>query len=107
MELPQLLQRQALKLLDRFCAELAGDPQHPRRVAYQLEGRQINLFEEHPGKGQLPVAQLRYSPELNQWTLHFVNGERWQLYMNVNPSLELGKLLSALRQDPMHHFWAD
>ncbi len=105
MSLPEFQKKQAQRLLDNFCSELAADLQQPRRVRYLLEGRQANLFELHPTAGRLPLAQLRYSPELNQWTLHFQNGERWQLYMNVNPTLDLSKLLTALKQDPMNHFW--
>jgi hypothetical protein len=111
MNLPQLLQRQAIKFLDRFCAEAAADPLLPRQLHYRIEGRQIHLFEVQcklhlPDQPQdRPLAQLRYSPELNQWTLHHQNGQHWQLYLNVNPSLDLGRLLTAIQQDPLGYFW--
>ncbi len=113
MDLPELLRKRASKLLDAFCARAADDPHRPRHLKYRIEGQQINLFEvrrsrrEPTQHQQLPLAQLRYSPELNQWTLHHQNGEHWQLYLNVNPTLEMGKLLKAIEQDPMGHFWQD
>ncbi len=111
MKLPELLQRQAIKLLDRFCAEAATHRPHSRQLHYRIEGQQIQLFEVRSKFHQssqpqsLPMAQLRYSPQLNQWTLHHQNGQHWQLYLNVNPSLDLGKLLTAIHQDPLGCFW--
>ena len=111
MKLPELLERQAIKLLDRFCAEAADNPRQARQLHYRIEGQQIHLFELRgkwcqPEQQQtLPMAQLRYVSQLNQWTLHHQNGSHWQLYLNVNPSLELGKLLTAISLDPMGYFW--
>ena len=112
MKLPELMQRQAIKRLDHFCQQAAQDHRHPRRLQYGIEGQQVNLFEVRLSScgqksQQIPVAQIRYSPQLNQWTLHYQNGRHWQLYLNVNPSLDLDKLLAALRQDPMGCFWSD
>jgi len=113
MPLPELIKRQALRQLEAFCAQQAQHQSRPRRLAFQLAGNQVNLFEErsclHGNHSclQIPVAQLRYSGELNQWTLHHQNGRHWQLYLNITPSLDIGKLLSAIRQDPMGCFWSD
>jgi hypothetical protein len=110
MRLPELLQRQAIKRLDIFCAQEANHRLKPRRLSYRIDGRQVNLFElrycpHQPQQQRFPIAQLRYSPLLNQWTLHHQNGEHWQLYLNVTPSLDLGKLLTAIQQDPLGCFW--
>jgi len=111
MNLPQLLQRQAIKSLDRFCAEVAAQQLQPHQLRYQIEGQQIHLFELQcqscaaNQQQDRPMAQLRYSPDLNQWTLHHQNGRHWQLYLNINPSLDLGKLLTAIQQDPLGCFW--
>ncbi len=113
MVLPELLKKRAEKLLFDFCQLAADDKVRPRHLRYRIEGRQINLFEvrrcqhnpqEHQ---QLPMAQIRYNQDLNQWTLHYQNGENWQFYLNVNPTLELGKLLTAIKQDPMGRFWQE
>lgn len=111
MELPELLRKQAEKLLFTFCQQAAEDVKLPRHVRYRVEGQQINLFEvrrnmhnprEHQ---QLPMAQIRYTPELNQWTLHYKQESHWQFYLNAAPTLDLSKLLLAIRQDPMGYFW--
>ena len=113
MDLPQLLQKQAEKLLFNFCAQVAEDGPRPRHLRYRIEGRQVNLFEirgcahDPQQQQQLPIAQLRYSPELNQWTLHHQRGDHWQLYLNVTPSLDLGKQLNAIKQDPLGYFWPE
>lgn len=113
MSLPELLRKRAEKLLLEFCRQAADDELRPRHLRYRIEGRQINLFEvrrcrQQPhDHQQLPMAQIRYTPELNQWTLHHQNGEHWQLYLNVNPTLELGKLLAAIKQDPLGYFWQE
>jgi hypothetical protein len=110
-ELPQLLEKKAIKLLDEFCIRTANDKYQPRHLRYRIEGRQIYLYEvrrrvskpdEHR---ELPMAQIRYVPELNQWTLHHQKGEYWQIYLNAPPTLEFGRLLSAVEQDPTGCFW--
>ncbi len=113
MSLPELLRKQAEKLLFTFCQQAADDEMRPRHLRYRIEGQQVNLFEvrrclhDPQQHQQLPMAQIRYSPELNQWTLHHQKGEHWQLYLNINPTLDLSKLLSAIKQDPMGHFWQE
>jgi hypothetical protein len=113
MSLPELLRKQAEKLLFNFCQAAADDPQRPRHLRYRIEGQQVNLFEvrrclhDPQQHQQLPMAQIRYSPELNQWTLHHQHGDHWQLYLNINPSLDLSKLLTAIKQDPMGFFWQE
>ena len=111
--LPELLQKRAERLLFNFCREASDDKHRPRHVRYRIDAQKINLYEvrrcvnnshEHQ---QLPMAQIRYSPELNQWTLHHQNDQRWQLYLNVTPTLDLGKLLLAIKQDPMGYFWPE
>jgi len=113
MSLPELLRKRAEKLLFEFCRRAADDPHRPRHLRYRIDGEKINLFEirrsrSNPEDQQhLPMAQIRYCLELNQWTLHHQNNERWQLYLNVTPTLELGKLLLAIQQDPLGYFWPE
>lgn len=113
MQLPELLRKQAEKLLFQFCQHAADDPLRPRHLRYRIEGQQLNLFEvrrcqHNPQQHQsLPMAQIRYSPDLNQWTLHYLQDERWKLYLNITPSLDLSRLLTAIKQDPMGCFWPE
>jgi hypothetical protein len=110
--LPELLQRQAIKLLNQFCNDMSAHQFDPHQSEYRIEGQQINLFELRQSacaaerEQKLPIAQLRYNTILNQWTLHHQNGQHWQLYLQANPTLELGKLLEAIKQDPFGHFWS-
>lgn len=111
--LPEFLARKAVQLLDGFCRQAAEDRHRPRLLRYRIDGRKITLFEIRRLRNQidqhreLPMAQLRYTPELKQWSIHHQHGDYWQLYLNVNPTLELEKLLQAIRQDPMGYFWHD
>ena len=113
IKLPELLEKNAIRMLDEFCIRAANDQYRPRHLRYRIEGRQVYLYEirryqKDPQKHkEMPMAQIRFSPELNQWTLHHQNGEHWQLYLNVTPTLEFGKLLNAIKQDPMGYFWQE
>lgn len=112
-DLPQLLEKKAIRLLDEFCIRTANDKYQPRHLRYRMEGNQVYLYEIRPlvkspdQHRELPMAKIRYTPELNQWSLHHQKGEYWQLYLNIPPTLEFGKLLNAIKEDPMGYFWQE
>lgn len=112
-DLPEFLQKSAIRRLEEFCRNAGQRPDNPRQLHYRITGLQIYLFELRKGTSkaattrEMPMAQLRFSPELNQWSLHHQNDSHWQLYLNVGPTLELDKLLTAISQDPYHFFWHD
>jgi hypothetical protein len=112
-ELPEFLHKSALRKLDDFCRSAGQHPLNPRHLNYHISGLQVHLFELRKGTGktattrELPMAQLRFSPEINQWSLHHQNGSHWQLYLGVGPTLELDKLLTAISEDPLGFFWHD
>lgn len=112
-ELPQLLERKAVKLLDEFCIRTANDKYQPRHLRYRIESRQVLIYEirrlanDADQHRELPMAKIRYTPELNQWTLHHQKGEYWQIYLNIPPTLDFGKLLGTIREDPMGYFWQE
>ncbi|MBD1400045.1 DUF3024 domain-containing protein [Pelovirga terrestris] len=112
-ELPEFLHKSALRKLDDFCRSAGQRPINPRRLDYRIAGLQVHLFEVRMGTGKTtttherPMAQLRFNPELNQWSLHHQNGSHWQLYLGVGPTLELDKLLTAINQDPLRFFRHD
>ncbi len=111
--LPELLRKSAVRQLDEFCIRAANDPYRPRHLRYRVEGVQVFLVEvrryrnEPDRHKELPMAKIRFSPELQQWTLHHQNGEHWQLYLNIQPSLDFGRLLTAIKQDPLGYFWQE
>lgn len=105
MPLPELVQRKADKCLTRFCRESTA---HPLRFSSD-DGVYI-LWQLATSSGAAtadrPVAQLRYQPQLGQWTLHYHGADgRWRLYLNSGPTLELDKLLEHLASDPYQTFW--
>lgn len=112
-QLPEFLEKSARRSLDLFCRQAHKNPEKPRKLHYDVAGLKILIFEsryyrdcsnEHK---ELPIAQLSYIPELNQWSLHYQNGEHWQLYLNITPTLNLDRLLIAIAQDPLGLFWQD
>lgn len=113
MSLPELLKKQAEKLLFTFCRQAAEDPLRPRHLRYRIDGQKINLYEVRRSHSspqepqQLPMAQIRYNTDLNQWTLHHQNNDHWQLYLNISPNLDFNKMLLAIKQDPLGYFWPE
>ena len=110
-KLPELLQRQAERLLDEFCLAAANDKYQPRIVRFRIDGCSVFLFEvrrhrNDPDKHtEIGMARLRYTLELNQWTLHYQDDDRWKLYLNSQPTLEVGRLLQTIKEDPFGYFW--
>jgi hypothetical protein len=113
MPLPELLERSARLLLERYCAERVpacscGRP----RLEFAICDDRVTLFAERPvggAAGQVlsAVAQFRFSPDLNQWTLHYPDpDQRWRFYLNAGPCLDLRQLLRHLDADPLHVFWS-
>lgn len=113
MPLPELVRRSAEKILSRYCAErVLPCARDQVRLSFRLCDDHVTLYAERAaaeGSGEwtaAPVARFRFSHELGQWSLHYPDGERrWRFYLNVGPSLDLGKLLRHLDADPLHLFW--
>ena len=114
MGLPELLHRSAEKQMTEFCRVRTEKDPFAGRVRFRMEEDLITVFMEggeeignSPGE-DIPVARLRFDSLLRQWTLHYpVEGRRWAFYLNAGPSLDLGKLLYHLDQDPLRLFWPD
>jgi hypothetical protein len=113
MALPELIRRSAEKILTRYCSgHLFSGNRDEMRLTFDSRDDHITLFAERTDSGNstagvsAPVARFRFSHELGQWTLHYLDDDqRWRFYLNVSPSLDLGKLLQHLDTDPLHLFW--
>lgn len=113
MTLPELVRKSVEKQLTRYCRQkLIPCPTGHARLHFKIRGDIVTLYEERtasagrPGLVATPVAQFRYSHDLNQWTLHYpASGKRWCFYLNAGPSLDFCKLLRHLDEDPLHLFW--
>ncbi|PLX94898.1 MAG: hypothetical protein C0619_02070 [Desulfuromonas sp.] len=113
MALPQLLHKRAERLLDEYCrTRVPSWLKEELRLEFTIESETATVFQERrrcQGSCEwfrFPLAQFRYSEELNQWSLHhYDEQQQWRLYLNVNPSLDLNKLIQAVDADPMGFFW--
>ena len=110
--LPELLEKQAKVLLDKFCKErIPCDRFQGLRLGYSIAESHITLFEERlnpAGEGWLssPIARFCYIPDLNQWVLYSIDRQlRWHIYQSIKPSLNLNRLIKALDEDPTGIFW--
>jgi len=113
MHLPELIHKQAIQLLEKYCRErVPCDRYQGLRLGYRLAGNHVTLFEEWQDPSneeewlRAPIARFSFSPELNQWALFSIDHQlRWHIYQIVNPSLNLAHLLKAVDDDPTGIFW--
>lgn len=113
MPLPQLLKKRAEKLLDEYCrTRIPSWLKDELRLKFTIAEDSATVFQERRRcQGtcewfRTPLAQFRYSESLNQWTLHhYETHQQWRLYLNINPSLDLNKLIQAVDDDPLGFFW--
>jgi hypothetical protein len=102
-----------LEAIRAFCDSRV--PAHLRdeaRIEADVRGKSVTIFDcrapWHPELtdwSRLPVAQLRYEPASQLWTLHWAdrNG-RWHRYLDLE-SGPADKLLHEIDADPTGIFW--
>lgn len=113
MALPELVRRTVEKLLAEYCGRRTSScPLAGPRLFYRFGDDTVTLFAEQRSCGGATalavtaVAQFRYSHDLRQWSLHYLDQQqRWHFYLNVAPTLDFAKLLKYLDDDPLHVFW--
>ena len=113
MAIPELVKRNAEKLLQDYCnGKVPPCVRQQVRLNYRIEEDHITLLEERALASQdgrwrsVPIAQFRFNHELGQWSLHFPDRYRnWHFYLNTPPTLNLAKLLHHLDEDPFAQFW--
>ncbi|PLX93829.1 MAG: hypothetical protein C0621_06645 [Desulfuromonas sp.] len=113
MPIPELVKRQAEKLLTTYCQQRVPDcMRNQLRIDFRIRDNMATLYEERvlpssPDQWLTTlIAQLRFHPELDQWTLHYADRSgKWHPYLNVPPTLNFSKLLEALDSDPLGFFW--
>lgn len=91
-------------------------PVHARnkvRVEHTVRGKSVTLFECRPPWheglppewSRLPIAQLRFDPTTNEWTLFCADrNSRWHLYDFIEPGT-VTELLAEIEADPTGIFW--
>ena len=55
---------------------------------------------------RLPIAQLRYDPSAEQWTLYWADSnDRWHRYDDLEPTDDLDEVLAEIDDDPTSIFF--
>lgn len=113
MPIPEDILEAAKAALKDLC-----DRRVPRRVfdsvrlCYKVRGYSITLSEKRKAIRkadvwlQGPVAQFRYDPRSEAWTLFYADrNSRWQPYLDIDPSEDVEVLLREVEEDPTGIFW--
>ena len=112
MALPQDLKKQVQKRLWAYCQHrVPPSAREQVKVDYGIRGNFVTLFEERPHFTlpqwvRMKIAQFRYDPETDAWTLFWPDrNERWHEYFDLPPSVDLDDLLVEVDEDPTGIFW--
>ena len=113
MALPESTRRFVEKRLDTYCEERI--PEHAKiqvRMGYKIRGNHVTLFEERPSFPDfevwvnIPVAQFRFNPEQDKWTLYWSDrNSKWHEYYDLEPNQEFEVILQEVDDDPTGIFW--
>lgn len=104
----------AVAAVRRFCAERTpADDRDQLVVEAERRGSTIGIVERHapwdPAYGPewtvTPVAQLRFDPSRNRWSLHARRGDRWIRHPDTPIAADIADLLHELDADPYGLFW--
>jgi hypothetical protein len=111
MALPALTKRLVEKTLSEYC-EVPAHIRDKLLIGYKIRGNSVTLFEGRPvyfDKSkwtQSVVAQFRYSPIDQKWTLYCADrNSRWHKYSRTKPSKIFELLLNEVEADPTGIFW--
>ncbi len=113
MAIPELALRRAEKLLgeliDRRVPERFRDE---IRMSVEVRGNGVALFEDRPVwrmPGQWShrkIAQFRYEPASEQWSLFWTNRHRqWLRYEGKRPTADVASLIREVDTDPVGAFF--
>jgi hypothetical protein len=106
----------ALGAVELFCeARVPEQYRQELRLECSCRGNSITIFERRPPWNpalagtewtSMKVAQLRYDPLSESWTLYCRDSsERWWSYDGIGPSARVDPLLVELDADPTGIFW--
>jgi hypothetical protein len=96
-----------------YCEQrVPGSVREQVRIEASVRGKSVTIFDcrppWHPGLAEwsrVPVAQLRYAPDAEQWTLYWADRDsRWHLYDLIEPG-SVAALLAEIDEDPTCIFW--
>lgn len=96
-----------------FCeAETPAEFRDEMGVEADVRGRSVTILECRPpwmpelvDRTRQPLAQLRFDPETNLWSLYWADrNSRWHRYDDLDPGPVDG-LLKEIAEDPTCIFW--
>jgi hypothetical protein len=88
---------------------------HQVRLEVDVDGLRVTIIERRapfsiaivgPEWSSHSIAQLRFSPTSQMWSLHWRDAEMdWHRYEGVGPFRQVEPLLAEIDADPMARFW--
>lgn len=113
MPLPPLVRQLVEIKLAHYCERKVSDQLKDLiRLKFKIRGTHVTLIEARPHWSdpsewtELKVAQFRYDPAGNQWSLFCSDrNEKWLRYIDLSPSPRIDDLLEEIDDDPIGIFW--
>ena len=113
MAIPELTLRRAERLLKQLIERrISPRVRDQIRMSVETRGNSVTLFEHRP-VWRMPdrwtngkVAQFRYDPASQRWTLYWSNRHgRRLLYEDTHPVPDIAALIREVDEDPVGAFW--
>ncbi len=105
--IPELIKRRVEGQLETFCLQHRDRLVCPHVDLQTFWEKDAVTLEARDGcNPPQPIARFRYSTDLGQWSLFAPHdAPAWRLCLDVQPSLNLERLLTYLEKDPLNVFW--
>ena len=105
--IPELIKRRASGQLEDFCLHHRDKLTCPHvDLLTSWEENAVTLEVRDGCNPPHPIARFCYSADLGQWSLFAPHdATAWRPCLDVQPSLNLEKLLAYLEADPLNLFW--
>lgn len=113
MPLPPLVKQLVELKFSHYCErKVSAQLKDLIRLKFKVWGTHVTLIEARPHWNdpaewsETKVAQFRYDPAENQWSLFCSDrNQKWLRYIDLDPSARLDDLLQEVDEDPMGIFW--
>jgi len=113
MALPELLKKSVELKMKKYCERKFPTKSQDRvRGGFKIRGDTVTLYEERIGFlpphewCEIPIAQFRYDKKDKKWTLYCMpRSERWELYLDSDPTKNFDNLLQEVEEDGTGIFW--
>ncbi len=111
--IPELTRRRAERLLEQFCEQrVSPRVRHKVHLSVGTRGNSVTIFEHRPVFKShgiwtwSKVAQFRYDPPSDRWTLYCRDrNRRWSRDTQKQSTADFSVLLLEVDKDPTGIFW--